>query len=183
VPLAAQLATCSHVQISVDGNPGRIMAPGSDFFAVAQSQRGAVFRLDIELTNALPETGGDGIPDWWMLKYFGHATGQPSDLSRAQDDADGDGLSNGQEYLTGTDPTNFNSVLALQVSPVTGASNAVSLTWPAVPGKTYQVQYKNDLNASNWTNYSGRISLISRQGVIAVPASQATRFFRAVCVP
>ena len=129
------------------------------------------------------DSDGDGIPDWWMLKYFGHATGQPSDLSRAQDDADGDGLSNGQEYLTGTDPTNFNSVLALQVSPVTGASNAVSLTWPAVPGKSYQVQYKNDLNASNWTNYSGSISLISRQGVIVVPASPAKRFFRAVCVP
>jgi Tol biopolymer transport system component len=129
------------------------------------------------------DSDGDGIPDWWMLKYFGHPTGQPSDLSRAQDDADGDGLSNLQEYLAGTDPTNFNSVLALQVSPVTVASNTVSLTWPAVPGKSYQVQYKNDLNASNWTNYSGSISLISRQGVIAVPASQATRFFRAVCVP
>jgi Tol biopolymer transport system component len=129
------------------------------------------------------DSDGDGIPDWWMVKYFGHATGQPSDLSRAQDDADGDGLSNLQEYLAGTAPTNFNSVLVLQVSPVTVASNTVSLTWPAVPGKSYQVQYKNDLNASNWTNYSGSISLISRQGVIAVPASQATRFFRAVCVP
>jgi len=29
------------------------------------------------------DSDGDGIPDWWMLKYFGHANGQPNDLSRA----------------------------------------------------------------------------------------------------
>ena len=42
----------------------------------------------------------DGIPDWWRLAYFGHALGQASDLSRASDDADGDGISNLTEYLS-----------------------------------------------------------------------------------
>src|SRR5262245_19197961 len=41
-----------------------------------------------------PDSDGDGIPDWWMSLYFGHPTGQASDHSRAQDDADGDGMSN-----------------------------------------------------------------------------------------
>ena len=45
----------------------------------------------------------DGIPDSWMTKYFGHATGQESDLSRAQDDADHDGLTNLEEYKYGTE--------------------------------------------------------------------------------
>ena len=31
----------------------------------------------------------DGIPDWWRLKYFGHATGLASDQSRAGDDPHG----------------------------------------------------------------------------------------------
>ena len=51
-----------------------------------------------------PDSDGDGIPDSWMLQIFGHATGLASDLSRAQDDADGDGMTNLQEYLAGTDP-------------------------------------------------------------------------------
>ena len=52
------------------------------------------------------DTDGDGIPDDWMNKYFGHPTALASDLSRAQDDPDGDGLTNLQEYLNGTDPKN-----------------------------------------------------------------------------
>jgi alpha-galactosidase len=52
------------------------------------------------------DSDGDGIPDWWMLQYFGHATGLASDKSRAQDDADGDGLTNLQEYQIGTNPKN-----------------------------------------------------------------------------
>ena len=27
------------------------------------------------------DSDGDGIPDWWMIQYFGHITGQACDLS------------------------------------------------------------------------------------------------------
>jgi hypothetical protein len=56
--------------------------------------------------NNLPalDNDGDGIPDWWMIQCFGHPTGQVGDLSRAQDDADGDGMNNLQEFLAGTMP-------------------------------------------------------------------------------
>jgi len=50
------------------------------------------------------DSDGDGIPDWWMEVNFGHPTGLASDNSRAQDDADGDGLTNLQEYIGGTNP-------------------------------------------------------------------------------
>lgn len=128
----------------------------------------------------ISDSDSNGIPDWWTLQHFDHAEGQQGDLSRASDDADGDGLTNAQEYFCGTDPTNPNSVFALQMSPST--ANTVSLTWPATPGKTYQVQYKDNLKGANWTNYSGSISLIGRQGVITTSTSQTNRFYRAVCV-
>jgi hypothetical protein len=50
------------------------------------------------------DSDGDGIPNSWMIQYFGHPTGLESDLSRAGDDWDDDGLTNLQEYQSGTLP-------------------------------------------------------------------------------
>jgi len=50
------------------------------------------------------DTDGDGIPDSWMVAYFGHPTGQASDESFAWNDPAGDGLSNQQKYLLGRNP-------------------------------------------------------------------------------
>jgi hypothetical protein len=50
------------------------------------------------------DNDGDGIPDWWMVQYFGHPTGLASDQSLAQNDPANDGLSNLQKYLAGLNP-------------------------------------------------------------------------------
>jgi hypothetical protein len=50
------------------------------------------------------DADGDGVPDAWLQAEFGHASGAAADLSRAADDADGDGESTLQEHLAGTDP-------------------------------------------------------------------------------
>jgi hypothetical protein len=68
------------------------------------------------------DSDGDGIPDWWTVANFGHRTGSASDQSRAQDDPDGDGISNLQEYLGGTDPHNADTVTLFVASP-RGTSN------------------------------------------------------------
>jgi Tol biopolymer transport system component len=56
------------------------------------------------------DSDGDGIPDLWMIHYFGHPTGLASDHSRAQDDADGDGMSNLQEFREYVDNANFSGL-------------------------------------------------------------------------
>ncbi|MEI6083795.1 MAG: alpha-amylase family glycosyl hydrolase [Verrucomicrobiota bacterium] len=50
------------------------------------------------------DSDGDGIPDWWLLAYFDHPTGQEADSSLAGGDPDGDGLTNLQEFQAGTNP-------------------------------------------------------------------------------
>ena len=52
-------------------------------------------------------------------------------------DPDGDGLTNGQEFLAGTDPWNANSVL--QVTKVRRTAEGLELGWNSVPGKTYRI--------------------------------------------
>jgi hypothetical protein len=49
------------------------------------------------------DTDGDGIPDSWEKKY--HLN--PNDPTDAQQDKDGDGYTNIEEFLNGTDPTKF----------------------------------------------------------------------------
>lgn len=46
------------------------------------------------------DVNGNGIPDWWELKYFGNLN------QLAIGDYDGDGVDNLDEYLEGTNPTN-----------------------------------------------------------------------------
>jgi len=49
---------------------------------------------------SIVDLDGDGLPDWWEVKYFGAITEQSG-----SDDYDIDGYSNLQEYASGTNPT------------------------------------------------------------------------------
>ena len=95
------------------------------------------------------DTDGDGIPDWWMIEHFGHPTGEEADLSRAGDDADGDGMTNLEEYLAGTNPNDANS--ALRFSQVIAQNGNVLLQFVASSNRTYSLLYKPALDAAQWS--------------------------------
>ena len=137
-----------------------------------------VFGVSIDVNAALADSDGDGIPDWWMMKYFGHPTGQTNDLSLAQDDADASGMSNLQDYIAGTSPIDPTS--AFRLSTTAPANNAVRLTWPAVTGRAYQVAYKTNLTDAAWLTLPGSIWVMGGQGYYLAPATQPTGFYRAL---
>jgi len=107
VPLSAQPATCSHVQITVDGSAASVMAPGSSSFIVAQNLRASTYRLDLELFNPMPDTAGNSLPDWWKTLYG---------VSDPNADPMGDGWSNLQKFLIGANPNQDNRIPTLQTS-------------------------------------------------------------------
>ena len=62
-----------------------------------------VIQLDPNDTSNALDSDGNDLPDQWELYYFGHIGVDPNA------DADGDGLTNLEEYQSGTDPLTANN--------------------------------------------------------------------------
>src|SRR5713101_9879428 len=93
-------------------------------------------------TMLLGNAAGNGMDDDWELAYFGT-------LARdGKGDFDGDGQSDLQEFLAGTDPTNSGSIL--RVLTLTAFKGNTTLLWSATPGRRYQAQFKTNLTDPLW---------------------------------
>lgn len=78
----------------------------------------------------------------WAQKY-----GLPTDGSADNLDSDGDGFSNWQESIAGTDPTDAQSRLAMLPAPVTNSVSGVTVSWASAPGVLYYLQRGTNLSA------------------------------------
>jgi len=97
--------------------------------AVSNVTTGAA--LDLGTTYLVPfDANSNLVADDWESRYF------PGGMD-ADADTDGDGLDNRSEYLCGTDPTNALDVLRFLDAPA--GTDAVSLVWSVVGGRSYQV--------------------------------------------
>jgi hypothetical protein len=63
-------------------------------------------------------------------------------------DPDGDGLTNAQEFIAGTDPQDVQS--CLKVEQITAGLGACTLRFTAVSNRTYSVLYRDTLPGSSW---------------------------------
>jgi len=146
---------------------------------------GHVSRLQDVFAALLPpaanaDSDGDGIPDWWMIQYFGHITGQAGDQSLAQDDPNGTGMTTLQDYIAGTNPTDPTSFFQVLVAPPGSSGGNVTLVWTALAGRSYSVQYKDSLDDPIWHPLGGTPTINGNQGEFAVPTDKASRYYRIV---
>lgn len=120
------------------------------------------------------DTDGDGMPN-----NYENAHGLNSSMANANVDSDGDGLTNGQEFKAGTDPTSANS--ALRITAFDRSTSSPRVSFPVIAGKTYRLEYKDDLTVTPWILLTGGIySTSSTTLQITDPsgASVSKRFYQ-----
>jgi hypothetical protein len=62
-----------------------------------------------------------------------------------------------------------------------GPNSGPSITWQVAPGKSYQVQFKNNLGDSAWQTLNGDVALNGNQATITdLPSVTGQRFYRIV---
>jgi len=85
--------------------------------------------------------------------------------------------------LATNDFNHFNDVLAyefLYVAMTATNSNRI-VTWPALPGQTFRVEYKNALTDALWQTNPAPITLTGNRASLTDPSpSPSNRFYRGV---
>ncbi|MBI1842286.1 MAG: S8 family serine peptidase [Verrucomicrobia bacterium] len=93
---------------------------------------------------SIVDANNNGIADSWEQQYFGGvAASHPGDL-----DSDNDGMTDLQEFLAGTNPTQAESKLRV-LPPVVFPTGSVQVSWPSTFGRAYRLVGSDDL--SNWS--------------------------------
>ncbi len=67
------------------------------------------------------------------------------------------------------------------IMPGTTPGQGPWIIWPAVPGKTYSVQFKNTLRDAQWQTVSGSVTIVGNQAYLNAPwPGSGPRFYRVI---
>ena len=121
---------------------------------------------------------GDGIPDGWRRQYFGGDGTTTNAMSCAGRDADHDGVSNYNEYIADTTPTN-----ALSYFKIQSATNAAGFKvyYQSSASRKFSLSYTTNLATGVWYLVSSQTNIPGSGGVDSLNdtnTGSAQRFYR-----
>jgi len=160
--------------MSADGSTVVFESYASDLGSGDYNQAKDIFLLRL----SAGDSDGDGLPDDWELAHF-------NGLGRdGLGDFDGDGHTDATEFRAGTNPTDGASILRV-VSLTALDSGQTTVFWSAVPGKTYRVEYKDQLDESPWSDLPGDVvpGELTGMKVDNTFGSATHRFYRVRLLP
>ena len=116
------------------------------------------------------------VADAWERRYYGQINAVPAGA-----DSDGDGLTTYEEYVLGTDPTQFKNLLRQRL-PTRNRSGELIFKWPVVAGRTYSLEATPTLLNNDWRHVYGPqeaiIGQTQMQWAITQPGVTDARFYR-----
>jgi hypothetical protein len=181
--------TVDHYELYMDSNATPVVVTNNMWTAtglVAGSTH--TFKLAYQLSDgqssplSVPASGTtwgeddnlDGLPDDWQIGHWGS---DPSQWPSPNVDSDGDGAGNLQEFLAGTDPTDPNSVLRVQLVSTT---QGTQLGWDSQPGLMYQVQLSQNVGPATWVNVGTPRFAAGTKDSIPVTGTGNTAYYRVI---
>ena len=135
-------------------------------------------RLVRVVLSGVSDTDGDGLPDTWETQN-GLSPTNSVGINGANGDPDGDGFTNLQEFMAGTNPQDAASLLRItQIS-----TGGTSIAWSSIPGRNYQVLATTNVAAA-FQLISGTITAFGSPTSFtnSAPAG-AARFYRVRALP
>jgi hypothetical protein len=101
-------------KITIDGVNATLPDGSSEFYGLSFASRSGDYRLDLSVVGDSISSANDGLPDWWKRIY-----GLDTSLDVSGDDPDGDGWTNYQEFVRGSNPLSSNVNPELVTSSIT----------------------------------------------------------------
>jgi hypothetical protein len=118
-----------------------------------------------------------GVEIWRLANHGTIAnTGNAADSA----DPDGDGWTNTQEFISGTNPNNSSSLL--RISQMQTSGNNMNLSFPTVSSRTYRLERSDTLLGGSWITVQDNIPGTGSPVQVTDPniANQEKRFYRIV---
>jgi len=115
------------------------------------------------------DTDADGLQDEWEMWYFGNLSQGPDD------DYDGDGWTNVEEYFAGTDPTELTVFDNHRITVPYGreaipSGTSYTIRWVAPPeAVNFKLKYSMD-NGKTWKPIASGIADTSYEWTVATPS-------------
>lgn len=123
------------------------------------------------------DSNANNISDEWELYFFD----QLLSPIEATSDFDNDGLTNIDEFIAGTDPTNPDSNLELSIQ-VQNNKTAL-LSWYGIKGKQYLIQFSNDLQTWDLADTLRSDESGMTQFSIPISSQQSPIWYRLQVIP
>ena len=160
----------SEPQISADGSTVLFTSFADDLVAFDNNGTGDVFLATVPDPSTF-DGNGNGLPDAWELKYFGNLN------QTASGDFDGDGISNLDEYQSGSDPRDPHSFLRSAGAYIT-AQDQFQVTFQSFIGIIYQLLESKTANGGSFSPVGSSVVGTGGSLTLSIPLSDSQGFVR-----